>query len=233
MHGCNGSLELSTLGGVSSTKWKRVVLLAAAWLISTFCCADDWELGGAGGFGFYHYANISAPAGSAGVALGSRLTLAGVAGKDFPHHLGGEFRFTYQDGDAELISGRQRTTRDGYSEGTHVDLLVYPSQRASHLKPFLSLGTGFKYYKATAPAAGLPLANFSALNVASQAEPLITLGGGIKYAFRRHWLLRLDFRDYTTPYPGNLITLAPGAKLNGWVHSFVFLVGVSHAFGGR
>jgi len=161
-----------------------VVLLAAAWLISTFCCADDWELGGAGGFGFYHYANISAPAGSAGVALGSRLTLAGVAGKDFPHHLGGEFRFTYQDGDAELISGRQRTTRDGYSEGAHVDLLVYPSQRASHLKPFLSLGTGFKYYKATAPAAGLPLPNFSALNVASQAEPLITLGGGIKYAFR-------------------------------------------------
>ena len=65
-----------------------------------------------------------------------------------------------------------------------MDLLVYPSQRASHLKPFLSIGTGFKYYKATAPAAGLPLANFAALNVASQAEPLITLGGGIKYAFR-------------------------------------------------
>jgi len=90
---------------------------------------------------------------------------------------------TYEGGDAELISGRQRTTRNGYSEGAHVDLLVYASQRASHLKPSLSLGAGFKYYKAAHPTAGLPLANFAALNVASQAEPLIILGGRIK-AFR-------------------------------------------------
>ena len=212
-------------------KW--VALLAAIWVVPALCFAGDWELGAAGGFGVYHYASISAPAGSARVGFGPRFTLAGVAGKDFSHHLGGEFRFSFQDGDPELTSGRQRTTRDGYSEAAHADLLVYPWQRASHLQPFLSLGTGFKYYKATPPTAGLPLPNFATLNMASQVETLITFGGGLKYAVSRHWLCRLDFRDYATPFPGNLITLAPGAKLNGWVHSFVFLVGVSHMFGNR
>src|SRR5438445_12002375 len=113
---------------------KRVALLAAAWLVPTLCCAGDWELGAAGGFGIYHYATISAPAGSARVGFGSRVTLAGVVGKAFSHHLGGEFRFTHQDGDPELISGRQRTTRDGYAEVAHADLLVFPWQRASHLR---------------------------------------------------------------------------------------------------
>ena len=211
---------------------KRAALLAAAWLVPTLCFAGDWELGAAGGFGVYHYATISTSAGSARVGFGPRFTLSGVAGKDFHHHLDGEFRFIYHDGDPELISGRQRTTLDGYSEAAHVDLLFYPWQRASHVRPFLSVGTGFKYYKATPPSAGLPLPNFATLNVASQFEPLITFGGGIKYAVRRHWLFRLDFRDYATPFPGNLITLSPGARLSGWVHGFVFQVGVSHVFGG-
>jgi len=43
--------------------------------------------------------------------------------------------------------------------------------------------------------------------------PLITFGGGIKYAVAPRFLLRIEVRDYFSRFPTKVIAPAPGAHL--------------------
>jgi hypothetical protein len=45
----------------------------------------------------------------------------------------------------------------------------------------------------------------------------------------RRVLVRLDFRDYATPFPDKLLA-SPTARTGGWMHDFVLMVGVSGLF---
>ncbi len=40
----------------------------------------------------------------------------------------------------------------------------------------------------------------------------------------------MDFRDYATPIPSNLLATPSGCKMTGWMHDFVFLIGISSVF---
>ena len=42
--------------------------------------------------------------------------------------------------------------------------------------------------------------------------------------------LRLEIRDYITPFPKQVVAPAPGAKLKGWLHDFVPMVGIGVRF---
>jgi len=64
----------------------------------------------------------------------------------------------------------------------------------------------------------------------TQPEALISVGGGVKVSISRRVLLRFDFRDYATPVPDNLLAAPPGAKVSGWVHDLVGVVGISATF---
>jgi len=50
----------------------------------------------------------------------------------------------------------------------------------------------------------------------------LSLGGPV--------LLRLEFRDYITPFPREVITPAMGAEIKGWLHDFVPTVGFGFKF---
>jgi hypothetical protein len=52
----------------------------------------------------------------------------------------------------------------------------------------------------------------------------------VKFRVAKHALLRFDFRDYATPLPTNLLAVPGNRRLHGWIHDFVFLVGVSTTF---
>jgi hypothetical protein len=64
----------------------------------------------------------------------------------------------------------------------------------------------------------------------AHVKPLISVGGGVKLSLTNRTTLRLDFRDYISPFPENLFVTAPGAKIRGWLNDFVPLVGVSYVF---
>jgi len=95
----------------------------------------------------------------------------------------------------------------------------------------------------TAPAGSLGLAAAGAVAVAVvccllaiKAKPahralVISVGGGIRMALKPNIFLRVEFRDYLTPFPGHVIAAAPGVHISGWVHDFVPLVGISYLFG--
>jgi hypothetical protein len=191
------------------------------------CWAQSWSIGGAGGFSFYRDVTITNPSGSANAGFGPRVALSGVLGEDVLEHFGGEFRYAFLDGDSELKSHGTEANMDAASHALHFDFLAYATGRKARLRPFVAAGGGFKYYTGTGKEDPTqPLSDFAFLTHTNQIEGLVSFGGGVKAPVSDHWLVRLDFRDYATPFPDKVIAPAPGAKLHGWLHDFVVMVGV-------
>ena len=208
----------------------RYLLLSI--LAASSCLGQTWSLGGAAGFGFYHDATITNGSGSAQAGFGPRISLSAVLGQNLGDYFGGELRYTYSDGDSELKSGGQEVNMDAEAHAVHYDFLVYATPRNRKLRPYAAVGGGIKYYTATgAENAYQPLSNFAYLTHANEVEGLLSAGGGLKFSINEHWLIRVDFRYYGTPFPDQLFVPAPRAKINGWLHDFVPLAGVDWTFG--
>ena len=196
------------------------------------CLGQSWSVGAAGGFGFYRDATISSGPNSANAGFGSRFAVGGVLGENVGQYLGGELRYTFQDGDSELKSGGREVNMDAAAHALHYDFLFYAAPRHSRFRPYAAGGAGIKRYTATGKEYVVqPLSNFAFLTHADEVKALVSFGGGVKMAVNEHWLVRLDFRDYATPFPEKLFAAAPGAKIHGWLHDFVPLLGVEWTFG--
>ena len=197
----------------------------------TLAMAGDWEIGGAGGFGFYQDATITNASGSAQAGFGPRFVLSAMTGWNWSRHFAVEGRYTFQDGDVALRSQGLEANLDGDAQAALAELVFSPQARTSRLRFFGAVGCGVKLYQASRLGNGpQPLTGFATLNKASQAEPLITFGAGVKYALSDHWLIRVEFREYTTPFPARVITPAPGARLRGWMGDIVPTLGISRTF---
>jgi hypothetical protein len=212
---------------------RRVVLLSIGFgLISSFAAmAQHWEVGGAGGVGIYRNASVTNATGSAVAGFATQAAGGIVIGENLYRHLGGEFRYTYGAGDLKLESGGQEATMGGRSHAIHYDFLVHTTPTGSKFRPFLAAGAGVKVYQGTGKESAFqPLSRFALLTKTDQTEPLMSFGGGVKFLVAKHAVIRVDLRDYITPTPDRLFTPAAGARLKGWLHDFVPLVGVSYVF---
>jgi len=209
---------------------RALVVLMAGFYSS--CLAADLEVGATGGFGFYQDVTINNGASSSAQAgFGPRFVLGGVVGHDLGQHFGLEGRYTFQDGDLALRSQGLEANMDGDAQSILGELLVYGSSKRYRLRFYAAVGTGVKIYQASSPVSGpQPLTNFATLNQGNQATPLITYGVGVKYRLSDHWLVRVDVRDYTTPFPTHVITPAAGASVSGWLHDVVPTLGISRIF---
>ncbi len=206
--------------------------LAACWALwAAACFAQEWELGGAAGYGIYRNGSITAPAGSATAGIRNRFAVGAVLTENMYEHLSGELRYTYHDGDPFLQAAGVKANVQGQSHAFHYDLLFHSRPHRAKLRPFVAVGAGVKQYNVSGPGnPSQPLASIGLLTSTNQFKPLISLGGGVKYRAGEHLLLRFDFRDYITPFPKAIITPAPGATAGGFFHQFTPLAGISYAF---
>jgi hypothetical protein len=190
--------------------------------------AQVWETGATGGFGFYRDATLSGTTGTGRAGFGARFVLGAVAGRSLGEHFGIEGRYTFQDGDLAITSHGAEANLDGDASAFLGELVFSPLSRDAFLRPFVAAGAGVKIYRGTEEVPlDEPLMDLALLHRATQAVSLLTYGGGVKLHFAPHWWLRLDLRDYVTPFPTRVISAAPGARLQGWLHDFVPVVGVS------
>jgi hypothetical protein len=211
----------------------RVCLMLVAMSVSgSLGFAQPWSVGAAAGFGFYRDATISNATGSANAGFGPRFAAGAVVGEDVGEHFGGELRYTFRDGDSELRFNGREANLDAAAHALHFDFLAYATGRRARLRPFLAGGAGIKRYTGTGRVdPSQPLQNFAILAHADEVKALVSFGGGVKALLGDHWLVRLDFRDYATPFPEKVIVPAPGARVHGWLHDFVPLLGVDWTFG--
>jgi opacity protein-like surface antigen len=199
-------------------------------LLPLAACASGQsvEIGAAAGYGIYRNASVYAPAGVAVAGFGNRFTLSALLGQDLYEFVSGEVRYTYQDGDPFLEAGGVRTNVQGHSHAIHYDLLFHARSRSRRWRPYFAAGLGAKHFAVSGPAnPGAPLGEIARLTTEGEFKPLVTAGGGVRFAIRPRVALRLDFRDYFTPFPKTVIAPAPYGTARGFFHQFTALAGVS------
>lgn len=196
------------------------------------CAAQQqWELGGALGYGIYKNQNISSGnvEGTAGFRHGLAFSING--GQDLYKYIGGEIRYTYRSNDLKLDSEGTKVTFSGESHAIHYDVLLNTAPKESRVRPFFAAGGGVKVFRGTDRESEFqPLNRLAVLTRTHQVKPLISVGAGVRIALSRNAILRLDIRDYITPFPDEVIVPVPPARIKGWLHDFVPTVGIGLVF---
>ena len=198
--------------------------------------AQNWQIGVLGGYGWLRNSTISNnttfnPPTSASVGFPSRATVGVLVGETPYRYWGGEIRWMYQWGGPEINWNGTKTSLPGFSNLITYDFMVYPVQTESGLRPYLAGGAGAKIYTGSGRRflAQLPT-GLAVLRSETEAEPAVSLGGGLKYQFARHAQARIDFRTYLTPVPDSLIRPVGQAFIHGWLADFVPTIGVFYTF---
>ena len=211
----------------SISRWTAALVFCSV----SLCLAQEWELGGAAGYGFYRNLTVTqgSQTGKAGFDKGAAVS-AVVTQHPF-NHFSGEFRYTYRQNDLIVESGSTKATMKGDAHLVHYDALINVTPKESRLRPYGAFFCGVKYYRGLGyETATQPLVNLAALTRTNEVLPLLSVGGGLGFRFADHAVLRFDFRDYITPFPSQVIAPVPGARLDGWMHDFVILIGVNAHF---
>lgn len=210
-------------------------LIVISFLVLSLAPAAGWtqqyELGGLGGFGVPK--GLTAEAGGASADTGFQSGGAwGVVGTDNMYsRISGEFRYLFRWSKLRVASGGQEATFGGRSHIVHYDFLFHTKLRENKTRPFIAVGAGIKVFAGTGvERAFQPLSQFVLLTKKREMQPLISVGGGVKWHFRNHLSVRVEVRDYVTPPPKEVLVPAPGARITGWLHDIVPLVGLSYTF---
>lgn len=196
--------------------------------------AQKWEFGGGAGYGFYTSQDVTSPAGTASAKFGTGFDGSVWLDNDNGKHWGGEIRYDYQSGDMKLSSGGTTASFAGRSQAVHYDFLLHATPRNAKVRPFLAFGAGVKYFQGTgAEVMVQPLSNFALLSQTSDIEPVVSVGGGIKFNMARHVGFRVEVHDYMSPIPQKVIQPSMNASTGGWIHDIVVAAGVSYLFGAQ
>lgn len=201
-------------------------------LCAGVCFAQQWELGGFIGYGWYHNGTIYAPGESIQAGINNRFAAGAVVGEDLYEHLSGEVRWIYQDGHP-FIEGPNEVKRDiqGNSQTFTYDLLFHVFPKEHRVRPYVAAGLGAKFYVNAGP---VPIPQpFPAIAILTRDDEwkfAADIGGGVKFLVHPHLILRVDFRDYMTGFPRDQIRPVVGNTARGVLHMFTPMFGVSYWF---
>ncbi|MFB3775984.1 MAG: hypothetical protein ACE141_00200 [Bryobacteraceae bacterium] len=209
----------------------RLATSALLALTTAVCLAQSWEAGGAAGGGYAPGVTASNLTGEATAGLAASPAFGAYIGQDISSRLGGEIRYLFRPADLKLASGGTRVVFGGQSHLVHYDLVIYGKPADSKARPFLTGGAGVRLSRGTGQESSYqPLWEYALLTRTRQAQPVVSLGGGFKVKLSRKYVLRAEIRDYASPFPREVISPAAGAKISGWLHDIVPLVGIGRVF---
>lgn len=191
--------------------------------------AQNWEVGGGAGGGFYTSQDVSLAGSSVSAKIDTNVSASAWLGNNGPNHWGGELRADYQIGDLALNGTGTSASFAAQSYAFHYDVLWHFTPRGSKIRPYVALGAGIKVYQGTgSPVAYQPLSNFALLTKDQDLTPLISGGAGVKVQLAPRVQLRFEVHDYATTFPKQVIAPNTGAKVGGWIMDFVPMVGLSY-----
>jgi hypothetical protein len=202
----------------------RIILASAALATASF--AQQWEFGGVAGGGFLSTTNVSNTLGSATAGFQSGAAFGAFIGFNSYRHLGGEIHYNYLQGDLKLSSGGSTASFGGQSHVIHYDVILHTNNN-NKAQLFLAIGGGMKLFRGTGvEAAYQPLSQFGYFTKEQVVKPMADAGVGVKIALSRRAYLRMEFRDYITAFPKEVITPPAGTKYGTLLHDFVPMVGL-------
>jgi hypothetical protein len=144
---------------------------------------------------------------------------------------GGELRYLYSKNDFKVESGGQSASLSGQSHTIHYDVLFYLKDSDSAVRPYLAVGGGAKVFQPTgAEQEFQELSDLVLLTKTTQTRPVGDFGGGIKFRVGDNAAFRVEFRDYVSPTPKEVLTPSIGADVGDILHQWTGLVGFSWTF---
>ena len=206
-------------------------LLALALVTAPAALAQKWEFGGGAGGGFYTSQDISAPAGNAKAKFASNVAASAWIANNNGTFFGGELRYDWQKGDAQLTSGGTKANFAALTHALHYDFLLHFAPRSSPVRPYVAAGGGFKLFQGTGEEVVFqPLSRVGLLTRTTEIKPLVSVGAGVKVKIAPKVALRAEVHDFLSPFPDQVIAPSTGATVGGWVHDFVVTFGLSFLF---
>lgn len=207
---------------------KLFVLAASA--MAPAAIAQQWEFGVMGG-GALNLNNSVTGAATGDVGFKPGFSAGGWIGHNNLGRYGGEIRYLFQRQDMKVSSGGQQYTFGGQTHLVHYDFLIHANSGEDRVRPYVAIGGGFKGYRGTGTERAFqPLSNVAVLSRTSEWKPMLSFGAGVKWSISPALQLRVEVRDYVTPFPKDVILPGPGSKISGWVHDLTPLVGLSYLF---
>ena len=211
---------------------KQTSLLFAFTVLLTPAWGQRWELGIGAGGGLYTSAAATSARGQnadAGLGRGNAITVS--LGQTVSTHLTGEVRYVWQNNPLRLKSGGQTVNFGSQSHAVSYNLNYNFGQSEDNFRPFVSIGSGMKYFDGTGQEMAVqPLNQFAYLTRTGEWKPMVTAGLGFKYRMNRHLALRLEAQDQITRVPTKVIAPSAGGSVNGWLHDFLVMGGISLLF---
>ena len=202
----------------------RIILASAALATASF--AQQWEFGGVAGGGFLSTTNVNNTFGSATAGFQTGAAFGAFIGFNSYRHIGGEIHYNYLQGDLKLSSGGNSATFGGQSHVLHYDVILHTNNNKK-AQLFLAVGGGMKLFRGTGvEAAYQPLSQFGYFTKEQVVKPMGDFGAGVKIALSKRAYLRMEFRDYITAFPKDVITPPAGTKYGTLLHDFVPMVGL-------
>jgi hypothetical protein len=204
--------------------------LALALTIPSSCLAQNWEVGGLGGYGWYHNPSISDSVTSVRAGFPSHAAVGAVFTDNMYQYVGGELFYLARFGGPQIESNGIKESVNGYTNAITYDLLFHMRPRESKIRPFVSAGAGIKVFTGSSLNLYQPLDGLAVLTRRTQVEPAVNLGAGLKYLLPKHIQLRLAFQVLMSPLPDEVIRPVGFANIHGWVYDFVPLAGIGYVF---
>jgi hypothetical protein len=209
------------------TRYILSALVAAA----PAALAQKWEVGGVGGGGFANGLSVANAIGNATTGFANGAAFGAIVGQNLYPRISGEIRYSYRLSDLQLSRAGQSASFKGTTQALHYDILVHGRPNRSRWQPFGAVGGGMELFRGVgAESPYQPLSNFALLTKTQQWKPVLTFGGGVRWAVSRRVRLRIEVRDYFSRFPTSVIAPAPGAQLSGWLHALVPMAGMTFAF---
>jgi len=210
-------------------KLVRLFVVCSAAAVLPAAMAQKWEVGVGAGAGIYTPQDVNLPGvDSASAKFKTNAAVSIWVGENMGDRWGGEVRYSYGLGDAQLKKGSTTAVFGAETHTVNYSFLYYTKPSESTMRPFLDAGAGIKFYRGTGTEAVVqPLSQYALLTQANDLTGMVSVGGGVKMKLGTHAWLRLDVHDYMSPFPKQVITPNFGASAGGWMHDIVPMVAIS------
>lgn len=205
------------------------LLLAAAALN---CPAQQWEFGGVGGGSFLNTVSVSSPQGSATAGFQPGFVGGVFFGQNIYRHVTGEVRYEFFKTDLKVSEGGTNATFGGLAHAVHYDILWHTQRGESPTQFFAAFGGGMKIFQGTGTESAFqPNYQYGLMTRTHQVEAMISIGGGFTYQLAARMRLRVEVRDFITPFPKSVIA-PPSAnvKYGSILNDLVPMIGVDYVF---
>lgn len=189
--------------------------------------AQQWEVGGLGGFAYTPKWSVKSSSGGqadAGFKSGGAI---GAWGANNGQRIGGELRYLYRYGSGELTGGNATQTFSAHQQTVTYTVLWHFADRGERVRPYIAFGGGARWVQGTGRQVAVPpLYNYGAFVQGTEVLPVVDVGAGVKFRAGNNAIIRVEIRDYMCPIPTKVLSAAPSATMSGWFHDLMPTLGI-------